>query len=98
MRTCESCLCFRIREDAVIRVGTFALGGEGQLPRNGDARRWTHNACHVEGDDVAFFGAVDNLLQIVVDFFKDGAVDEPRFSVLGSIPVFGVSRQSTFKT
>ena len=98
MRTCESCLCFRIREDAVIRVGTFDLGGEGQLPRNGDARRWTHNVWHVEGDDVAFFGAVDNLLQIVVDFFKDGAVDEPRFAVLRSVPVFRVIRQGTLKT
>ena len=100
VRTYESCLRFRplVWGDAVVRVSVFGLGHKGQLPRNGDARCWTHDVCRAERQNIAFVGAVDNLLKIVVDFFKDSAVDEPRFAVGCRISFFSFSCQRTIET
>ena len=98
MRTIEYCFCFSVRVDAVVSVGAFDLGAEGQLPRNDDDRRWTHDVCRAERQNIAFFGAVDNHLEVAVHFFKKSAVDKPRHTVGRRISFFELLWQLTVDT
>ena len=76
-RACKPCLRCWILRDVAVEVCAVDEGGDGQLPRNDHTRSWLNDPCHVERNHITLFGAVDNSLQIVANFFKDSVADDP---------------------